>query len=33
VIVIGLLGVVLTEGVKMLERRFAHWKETERAFS
>jgi hypothetical protein len=25
--------VVLTEGVKMLERRFAHWKETERAFS
>jgi ABC-type nitrate/sulfonate/bicarbonate transport system permease component len=33
VIVIGLLGVVLTEGVKLVERRFAHWKETERAFS
>jgi NitT/TauT family transport system permease protein len=33
VIVIGLLGVVLTEGVKIVERRFAHWKETERAFS
>lgn len=33
VIVIGLLGVLLTEGVKVLERRFAHWKETERAFS
>jgi NitT/TauT family transport system permease protein len=33
VIVIGLLGVVLTECVKIVERRFAHWKETERAFS
>jgi NitT/TauT family transport system permease protein len=33
VIVIGVLGVILTEGVKILERRFAHWKETERAFS
>jgi NitT/TauT family transport system permease protein len=33
VIVIGLLGVALTEGVKIVERRFAHWKETERAFS
>jgi NitT/TauT family transport system permease protein len=33
VIVIGLLGIVLTEAVKLIERRFAHWKESERAFS
>ena len=33
VIVIAVLGVALTEGVKILERRFVHWKETERAFS
>ena len=32
IIVIGMLGVALTEVVKMLERRFAHWKESERAF-
>ena len=32
VIVIGVLGVLLTECVKLAERRFAHWKETERAF-
>ncbi|MCC7369501.1 MAG: ABC transporter permease [Chloroflexi bacterium] len=32
VLVIGLLGVALTEIVKRLERRFAHWKESERAF-
>jgi NitT/TauT family transport system permease protein len=33
VIVIGVLGVLLTEAVKVVERRFAHWKESERAFS
>jgi ABC-type nitrate/sulfonate/bicarbonate transport system permease component len=33
VIVIGVLGVLLTEAVKQVERRFAHWKESERAFS
>lgn len=33
VIVIGILGVLLTELVKQVERRFAHWKESERAFS
>ena len=33
VIVIGILGVLLTEMVKQVERRFAHWKESERAFS
>ena len=33
VIVVGLLGVLLTECVKAAERHFAHWKETERAFS
>jgi NitT/TauT family transport system permease protein len=33
VIVVGVLGVLLTEGVKQVERRFAHWKESERAFS
>ena len=33
VIVVGILGVVLTEVVKQVERRFAHWKESERAFS
>ena len=33
VIVVGVLGVALTELVKMVERRFAHWKESERAFS
>jgi NitT/TauT family transport system permease protein len=33
VIVIGLLGVALTEGVQIVDRRFAHWNETERAFS
>jgi NitT/TauT family transport system permease protein len=33
VIVIAVLGVVLTEAVKIIERRFAHWKATERAFS
>jgi NitT/TauT family transport system permease protein len=32
VIVVGLLGVLLTELVKMVERRFAHWKDSERAF-
>ncbi len=32
VIVVGLLGVILTEGVKRVEARFAHWKESERAF-
>ncbi|MCC6176998.1 MAG: ABC transporter permease [Chloroflexi bacterium] len=32
VIVIGLLGVALTEIVKRVEQRFAHWKESERAF-
>jgi ABC-type nitrate/sulfonate/bicarbonate transport system permease component len=32
VIVIGLLGVILTEAVKRVESRFAHWKESERAF-
>ena len=32
VIVIGVLGIALTEAVKLIERRFAHWKESERAF-
>lgn len=32
IIVIGLLGVTLTEAAKAAERRFSHWKETERAF-
>lgn len=33
VIVVGILGVALTEMVKLFERRFAHWKDSERAFS
>ncbi len=32
VIAIAVLGVSLTEIVKAIERRFAHWKESERAF-
>jgi ABC-type nitrate/sulfonate/bicarbonate transport system permease component len=32
IIAIGLLGVALTEVVKQIERRYAHWKESERAF-
>ena len=32
IIAIGLLGVALTEVVKLVERRYAHWKESERAF-
>lgn len=32
VIAISVLGVALTEAVKAIERRFAHWKESERAF-
>jgi NitT/TauT family transport system permease protein len=31
IIVLALMGVSLTEAVKLLERRFAPWKETERA--
>ena len=31
-VAIGLLGVALTEVVKLIERRYAHWKESERAF-
>ncbi len=33
IIVVGVLGIIVTEGVRALERRFAHWKETERAFA
>jgi NitT/TauT family transport system permease protein len=33
IIVVGVLGIVVTEAVRALERRFAHWKETERAFA
>jgi len=33
IIVVGLLGIIVTEGVRALERRFAHWKESERAFA
>lgn len=32
VVVVALLGVVLTAGVKALEHRFAHWKKSERAY-
>jgi ABC-type nitrate/sulfonate/bicarbonate transport system permease component len=32
IIIVGLLGIIVTEAVRVLERRFAHWKETERAF-
>ena len=31
IILLALLGVALTEGVKFLEMRLAPWKETERA--
>jgi ABC-type nitrate/sulfonate/bicarbonate transport system permease component len=33
VIVIGVLGIVLAEVARSIENRFAHWKESERAFS
>jgi len=33
IIVVGVLGIIVTEGVRALERRFAHWKESERAFA
>lgn len=33
VVVVGLLGIIVTEGVRAVERRFAHWKESERAFA